>query len=192
MGSDPRILTRLRREPNLLEGCTAGLIVDGASPLYTKSAAAELTLAANLAGCAFLGRPLVEGTGSLANFRIQAKNLGCGLTEAYDAAARELAQRLEGEVRAPLTRPNLLVLHASSHHTSNTMALWDQVPAGGGHRLHRDRPAQRHPVRLLRLPLYHVPALWGARGLLLWRRDAGGGLSRHAPVRRGDDALPQL
>ena len=124
-----RILTRLRREPKLLEGCTAGLIVDGASPLYTKSAAAELTLAANLAGCAFLGRPLVEGTGSLTNFRIQAKNLGCGLTEAYDAAARELAQRLEGEVRPPLTRPNLLVLHASSHHTSNTMALWDRVRA---------------------------------------------------------------
>jgi len=63
-----RLLARLRREPELLKGCTAGLIVDGTSPLYTKSAAAELTLAANLAGCAFLGRPLVEGTGSLVNF----------------------------------------------------------------------------------------------------------------------------
>ena len=68
----------------------------------------------------------------------------------------------------------------------------DKGPPGGGYRLHRDRSAQRHLVRLLRLPLYHVPALWRAGGLLLWRRDAGGGLSRHAPVRRGDDALPQL
>lgn len=122
-----RLLERLRREPELLEGCVAGLIVDGASPLYTKSAAAELTLAANLAGCAFLGRPLVEGTGDLRNLRIQAQNLGCGLEEAYAAAARELVERLEGEAFPRRERPGLLVLHASSHHTSNTMALWSRV-----------------------------------------------------------------
>ena len=122
-----KMLARLRREPGLLEGCTAGLIVDGASPLYTKSAAAELTLAANLAGCAFLGRPLVEATGSLVNFRIQAKNLGVGLMDAYRAAARELADRLEGEVFPKKDKPELLVLHASSHRTSNTMALWDAL-----------------------------------------------------------------
>lgn len=45
-----RILSALRRTPNLLDGATAGIIIDGLSPLYTKSAAAELALAANLAG----------------------------------------------------------------------------------------------------------------------------------------------
>ncbi len=122
-----RILARLRREPDLLAGCTAGLVVDGASPLYTKSAAAELTLAANLAGCAFLGRPLVEGAGNLANFRVQAANLGTDLMGAYRAAARELAARLEGERSLERETPELLVLHASSHHTSNTVALWEQT-----------------------------------------------------------------
>ena len=122
-----RILARLRREPALLEGCTAGLVVDGASPLYTKSAAAELALAANLAGCAFLGRPLVEGAGALANFRVQAANLGTDLMGAYRAAARELAGRLEEKPDLRREAPELLVLHASSHHTSNTMALWEQV-----------------------------------------------------------------
>ena len=122
-----RMLARLRREPGLLEGCTAGLVVDGASPLYTKSAAAELVLAANLAGCAFLGRPLVEGTGSLDNFRVQAGTLGVGLLEAYRAAARELAVRLEEGCPLGGGTPELLVLHASSHHTSNTMALWEQA-----------------------------------------------------------------
>ena len=68
----------------------------------------------------------------------------------------------------------------------------DKTAPEGGHPVHRDRSAQRHPVRLLRLSLYHVPALWGAGGLLLRRRDAGGSLSRPAPVRRSDDALPQL
>ena len=122
-----RTLGRLRRESALLEGCTAGLVVDGAGELYTKSAAAELALALNQAGCALIGRPLVEGTGSLANFRIQAGNLGCGLSEAYCAAVRELADRLEGEAFPRRARPKLLALHASSHHTSTTLALWGQV-----------------------------------------------------------------
>ena len=122
-----RMLARLRREVNLLEGCTGGLIVDGPGELYTKSTAAELALAMNLAGCALVGRPLVEATGSLANFRIQAKNLGTDLVGAYEAAARELVDRLEGETFPRRERPNLLALHASSHHTSNTMALWGEL-----------------------------------------------------------------
>ena len=95
--------------------------------VYTKSTAAELALAMNRAGCALLGRPLVEATGSLVNFRIQAKNLGTDLAGAYEAAVAETAQRLEHEVFARHVRPNLLVLHASSHHTSNTMALWSAL-----------------------------------------------------------------
>jgi hypothetical protein len=88
-----RILARLRACPGLLEGCVAGLIVDGSGELYTKSTAAELTLAANLAGCAFVGRPLVEGTGSLSNFRVQADLLHTDSEGAYLAAARELVDR---------------------------------------------------------------------------------------------------
>ena len=122
-----RMLARLRREPELLEGCTGGLVVDGPGELYTKSTAAELALAMNRAGCALLGRPLVEATGSLANFRIQAKNLGTDLAGAYEAAVADTAQRLEHEVFARHVRPKLLVLHASSHHTSNTMALWERT-----------------------------------------------------------------
>ena len=108
--------------------------MDGASPLYTKSAAAELTLAANLAGCAFVGRPLVEGTGSLVNFRIQAKNLNTDLMGAYRTAARELVRQLEEASFPRQEAPELLVLHASSHHTSNTMQLWEQVRARLGDR----------------------------------------------------------
>jgi len=122
-----RMLRRIRREPGLFTGCTAGLIVDANSPLYTKSTAAELTCAANQAGCAFLGRPLVEATDTLSNFTIQAKNLDTDLMGAYRAAARELVERLEHEVFPRHEKPELLVLHASSHSTSNTMALWKQL-----------------------------------------------------------------
>ena len=123
------LLLRLRQEPTLLEGCTAGLVVDGADDLYTKSAAAELALAINSAGSALLGRPLVEATGSLRNFRIQAKNAGLTLEGAYRAAVHELAQRLLDETFPTREKPHLLVLHASSYHTSNTMQLWAQLHA---------------------------------------------------------------
>lgn len=122
-----RMLSRLRREPKLLEGCTGGLIVDGAGELYTKSAAAEAVLAMNRAGCALVGRPLVEGTGSLANFAVQAKNLGADLMGAYRHAAAELAGQVERFGFPKKERPEVLVLHASSHHTSNTMDLWSKV-----------------------------------------------------------------
>ena len=89
-----RMLARLRRETGLLEGCTAGVIVDGATALYTKSAAAELTLTANLAGCAFVGRPLVEGTRTLQNFNIIAANLQTDNRTAFRRSVRELVERL--------------------------------------------------------------------------------------------------
>ena len=124
-----RMLSRLRREPDLLEGCTAALIVDGPGELYTKSTAGELALAADMAGCALIGRPLVEGTGSLANFQVQAQVQGATLMGAYEGAVRDLVERLEGPGFPKKERPSLLALHASSHHTSNTMALWGRVRA---------------------------------------------------------------
>lgn len=121
------MLSRLRRESGLLRGCTAGLIVDGAGELYTKSAAAEAALALNRAGCALVGRPLVEATGSLANFEVQARNLNTDRMGAYRAAAAELMERVEGFAFPRKERPEVLTLHASSHHTSNTMDLWSRV-----------------------------------------------------------------
>ena len=66
------MLARLRLESGLLEGCTGGLIVDGPRE-PPKSTAAELCPGHERRGCPG-GRPLVEATGSLFNFRIQAKN----------------------------------------------------------------------------------------------------------------------
>ncbi len=122
-----RLLRLLRAQPSMLEGCVSGLLVDGSGDLYTKSAAVELAFALNGAGSALPGRPLVEATGSLHNFRVQAKNLGTDLMGAYCAAVRELAERLQSEVFPAREKPVILALHASSYHTSNTMQLWAQV-----------------------------------------------------------------
>jgi len=118
-----RFLDRLRKEEGLLEGSVGALVVDGAGELYTKQAARSLTLGANFSGCAFPGRPLVEGTGSLMNLRIQAKRRGLSLMESYKAQCRELVERLVNFRAEKKERPKLLVLHASDHRTSNTLAI---------------------------------------------------------------------
>ena len=121
------LLGQLRSTPGALEGCIGGVVVDGCGELYTKAAARELVLAANLAGCAFVGRPLTEATGSLRNFTVQAANAACSPEEAYRRAVADLADRLLAFSPPRRSRPALAVLHASTHGTSNTLALWSGV-----------------------------------------------------------------
>lgn len=121
------LLALLRSHPDYLTGSVAGVLVDGAGELYTKTVGRELVLSANRAGCTFPGRPLVEATGALRNFAVQAKNAGGSLKEAYRQAVGDLIDRiLDFEPPKP-ARPKILVLHASSYRTSNTMALWSRV-----------------------------------------------------------------
>ena len=121
------LLAHLRTHPNCLDRCVGSVLVDAPGDLYTKAAGRDLVLAANLAGCAFVGRPLVEGTGDLRNFTVQARNAGCSLEAAYHLATADLVERVLAFSRPRLERPKLLALHASSHHTSNTMALWGEL-----------------------------------------------------------------
>ena len=121
-----KMLSVLRRDGGVLEGCTAGVVVTGVGELYTKDVARDLVLAANLAGCAFLGRPLVEATGSLRNFRVQAEIHDTDEASAFRLAVEELTGRLAGWTGPPPVG-RLLALHASSRTTSNTLALWEMV-----------------------------------------------------------------
>ena len=122
-----RFLKKMRTEPEMLEGCTGVILVDGASELYTKSVARELMFTANLCGCAFPGRGMVEGTGSLQNFNIQAMNLELDNMGAYEAAALRMVEELMKFQPNPKNTSRLLVLHASNHKTSNTAMLWKMV-----------------------------------------------------------------
>lgn len=124
-----RLLRRLRSDPACMEGSVGALLVDGESELYTKQLAQETALSANMAGCAFFGKPLVEGTGSLYNQHILAAQRGVGLQETYFSRARELVQRLETFTAPKYDRPQLLVLHASERGRSGTLWLWEQLRA---------------------------------------------------------------
>lgn len=123
-----RLLGWLRSHPKSLEGWTGGVTADADSDLYTKSAARELVFTANCAGCAFVGRPLVEGTKTLSNFAIVASNLGTDLYGAYVESIKLLVKEMAKSQEPDKERKReLLVLHASSHKSSNTYAVWQGV-----------------------------------------------------------------
>lgn len=124
-----RLLMRLRSRPNAMEGAIAAMLIDGAGELYTKQLARMLAMAANAAGCLFPSKPLVEATGSLANWNVQSKRRGVSPLEAYEIAACELTERLWRFETVKHERPRVLVLHASERKTSNTLALGEAVAA---------------------------------------------------------------
>lgn len=122
-----RLIRFMRQNPGFLDGFVGGIFLDSNNDLYSKSAAKELVFAANMAGCAFVGRPLVEGTRTLSNYNIIAGNLGTDLMGAYRESAAGLVKEVLGTNFVKKECPKLLVLHASSHKTSNTYAIWNRV-----------------------------------------------------------------
>ena len=122
-----RLIRFLREQPDFLNGFVGGLLVDSENDLYSKSAAKDLVFAANCAGCAFVGRPLVEGTRTLSNYTIVSNNLGTDLMGAYRESAAGLVKEVLGTDCVRKKCPKVLVLHASSHKTSNTYAIWNRV-----------------------------------------------------------------
>ena len=122
-----KLLKSMRLNRNMFEECLAGLVVDGNSELFTKSVARHMVFSANRAGCAFPGRPLVEGTRTLRNFNIIAKNLGTDNATAYKMSVRDLVERVSNYEKRQVVRPKILALHAGIPETSNTLLLWDMI-----------------------------------------------------------------
>lgn len=121
------LIASLRQHPAAMEGATGAILLDGAGELYTKQTADMLALAANLAGCRFPGKPLVEATGSLDNWNVQSLRRGVSLAGAYRQAARELVQRLLSFSPEKKERPKVLLLHASDRATSNTLQIGTRI-----------------------------------------------------------------
>ena len=123
-----RMLEYFRKFPDCLQGAVGGVIVDGSGELYTKALARRLVFSANLAGCSFIGRPLVEATGSLYNFNVMSKVLGTDQIGAYQMQVEKLIHRLNDFKPADCKgKKRILVVHASSRKTSNSLLLWEKV-----------------------------------------------------------------
>ena len=122
-----QLIAALRQMPELMRGSTGAILIDGAGELYTKQTADMLALAANIAGCSFPGKPLVEATGSLGNWNVQSLRRGVSLLGAYHQAARELVERLVSFAPQKKERPKVLLLHASDRTTSNTLQIGTRI-----------------------------------------------------------------
>ncbi len=125
-----RMLKMIRLDRDMFRGSVAGIIVDGASELYTKSVSRHLEFSANRAGCAFLGRPLVEGTLSLRNYNVVANVLGTDNLGAYRQSVKDLVERLLAFQPSGVERPRILALHAGHSKQSNTLMLWSMIREG--------------------------------------------------------------
>lgn len=123
-----RLLEYFREHPDCLSGAVGGIIVDGSSELFTKALARRIAFSANMAGCTFPGKPLVEATGSLSNFNVLANVRGVAPYEVYRQQVKELAHKVLRFSREKSGRGgHVLALHASSRSTSNSLLLWEKV-----------------------------------------------------------------
>ena len=106
------------------------VLIEGEGPLFTKSIGRKLVFAANRAGCAFPGKPLVEATGDLYNFNTLAKIRGLDNYSAYEESAVNLVDKLESFNVNPILNPKVLAIHASNRRTSNSLMLWNMIKLG--------------------------------------------------------------
>lgn len=123
-----RVIAYISLHLHCLENCVGSVVVDGEDELFTKKAGREMIFIANRSGCAFPGAPLVEATGSLYNFNIQARIQGISNPEAYEKALARLVDQLLSFPGTPETGSRRIALfHASSRETSNTLLLWNLI-----------------------------------------------------------------
>lgn len=116
-----------RLHQSSLEDAVGGVILDGNCEFYTKSAGRSMVFTTNRAGCTFPGRPLVEGTRTLHNYDIQAKNLHMDNLQAYMEAGRQLVENVVQYRKPQCEHPKLLVLHAGNRKISNSLQLWEMT-----------------------------------------------------------------
>ncbi len=121
------ILKKIRLDRECFDGCVGAVIVDGNSELFTKDVARHLVFSANMSGCTFIGKPLVEGTKSLANFSVIANIRGINNIDAYMQQGQDLIERVIRFENIKKEKPKLLMLHAGNCETSNSLMLWAMV-----------------------------------------------------------------
>lgn len=125
-----RMLKIVRTHRHKFDGSIGAAIVDGHSELFTKSLSRQLVFSMNRSGCAFIGRPLAEGTETMINLNIMSKNLNMDNMNAYRQSCRDLVQKLLKYENIKYERPKILALNASNTGKSNTLLLWGMIKKG--------------------------------------------------------------
>lgn len=140
-----KLLSQLRLHQTMLKGCIGGMVVESNSDFYGKSVATDLAFSLSNAGCALVGAPLVELTGTMKHFPPDnTPKFEVDLSDLLDPKSDPLApminsvtllaRRITGpgfRGKSPLTgRPNLpklLSVHSSLDEETNAMDLWGEM-----------------------------------------------------------------
>ncbi len=120
-----RVYDQLSELP--LMGCTAAILINSDGPFYTKRLAQYIMFHLNRLGCRFIGHPVVEAVDALQNFKTWQKVVDKSLEDILKGKAKHLGMRLDTFELTYPDVPKILVLHSSSHSTSNTLKLWELV-----------------------------------------------------------------
>lgn len=108
-------------------GSEAAILIHSHSERYSREFAVDFILRANELGCRFMGRPVVEATKDLINWKLMEKVQKKTRQEICLTASNNLVTRLLADSPVKKNHPSLLVLHASNSQTSNTLQLWEMV-----------------------------------------------------------------
>ena len=132
--------------------------------LYTKAVSRELVFTANRAGCAFVGRPLVEGTRTLSNFSVVAQILSTDEETAYRRSAAELVKEILAFSRRGGAAGSHFLGSGGSVHTGAPEA----ARAGGSYAAtEEERPQTQKRRKLLVL---HASIRKTSNTLAIWNR----------------------
>jgi multimeric flavodoxin WrbA len=112
---------------NFLQNSVGSIIVNSENELFTRDMARKTIFYANMAGCLFPGRPLIEATGSLKTLRTFQKKENKELNEILLEESKNIVSRLMNFNFKKLTNPKILAIHSSNYATSNTLQLWNIV-----------------------------------------------------------------
>lgn len=113
---------------SFMRNSVASILINSNNELHTRDVARKTILYCNMAGCTFPGRPLCEAAGTLRNFKTQQKLFpNLTLEEICLNDSKNTVEKLINFKPVELTKPKILVLHASNYKTSNTLSLWQKV-----------------------------------------------------------------
>ncbi len=115
------------KDKDSLVGSSAVIVIHCSNELFTKTYAQNVILHANMLGCSFMGRPLVEATASLSNFLVLQKTISKPLDQVCITLCEDLGARFRLFNPKLIDHPKIAVLHSSNFKTSNTMMLWKMV-----------------------------------------------------------------
>lgn len=122
------IFLELFQDPRSLENSEGIVLVHSDFILNTKTSCQTIIYNANLLGCRFMGRPMVEATKDLINVMPLKRSHDQSLESILLDQCRDLGQRFFYiKNTRPKSNPKLLLIHSSNRARSNTYALWEKV-----------------------------------------------------------------